>query len=265
MNTATPFEITEEFVQKIIDWTNNKGLCSGLGSRRPGAAMCVEAMICYLMGDERHHDQPRCVSRSVSYMKVRLNDESWPSREARGKGLQKLAIAQLGSIAIDDWEFINALMHRSAVHFGKKWMQQIVNACDNSTQDAKNVESVRQLITECTQVISKYETDKDANANCVIHNLLSRAISNTQFKCVLSSEIQPALNLFDAFANVASVCKSVELNSDLFSVRAAIYVALQRTINHKYLESLTVVADLILEALKDAKSPGCEWLHLIKD
>ncbi len=88
--------ITQKLVNKINSLIN-KGLTQGLGKPEPGR-MCVEAAICYALGEE-HGDSPSCVSRSVSSSKIDLNDCNWSSSKARGAGMRKLAVAQLGTKA----------------------------------------------------------------------------------------------------------------------------------------------------------------------
>ena len=70
------------------------GLSKGLGER--GKQVCIEAAICQVLGLE-HGDDPGCVAESVRSFKIRLNDSSWSSPEARAKGLHDLGLAQLGS------------------------------------------------------------------------------------------------------------------------------------------------------------------------
>jgi hypothetical protein len=97
-------EITREIATKVRD-TVDQGLVSGIGKRKPGQ-MCVEAAVCYALGLP-HGDDPGCVAQSLRRLKVRLNDSRWSSPTARGKGLRRLAVAQLGSAGVlDDREFV---------------------------------------------------------------------------------------------------------------------------------------------------------------
>src|ERR1700743_738460 len=95
--------ITKEIAQKVIEVVDT-GLVKGVGIAKPGQ-MCVEAAVCYALGLP-HGDDPKCVSRALRSLKIRLNDSRWSSNEARAKGLRRLAVAQLGSAgALDDKEF----------------------------------------------------------------------------------------------------------------------------------------------------------------
>ena len=97
------FEITREIAIKVRD-TVDAGLVKGKGIQIPGQ-MCVEAAVCYAMGLP-HSDEPPCVSAAVRSLKIGLNDSAWSSDKIRGRGMRRLALAQLGSAGtVDDAEF----------------------------------------------------------------------------------------------------------------------------------------------------------------
>lgn len=96
-------ELTLEIAKKVLEVVD-KGLSNGLGKPIPDE-MCVEAAVCYAYGLP-HNDNPPCVSRAVRVLKIQLNDSEWSSTKARGIGMRRLAIAQLGSAdVIDNKEF----------------------------------------------------------------------------------------------------------------------------------------------------------------
>ena len=94
--------LTESIARKVLSAVD-AGLVRGLGKQKPGH-MCVEAAVCYAYGLP-HSDNPPCVGSAVRAFKIRLNDARWSSNEARTLGMRALAIAQLGSDAIDQQEF----------------------------------------------------------------------------------------------------------------------------------------------------------------
>lgn len=99
--------INQELVNRIDELLSH-GLTSGLGEPEPGK-MCVEAMICYALGEE-HSDHPSCVPIWLAELKIRLNDaHGWKSKKERAEILRPLAIAQLGSLHIKQEEFMNKL------------------------------------------------------------------------------------------------------------------------------------------------------------
>ena len=80
------------------------GLVKGIGKPVPGQ-MCVEAAVCYALG-QPHGDDPECVAPSVRAFKIVLNDSDWPSEQARADGMMEIGIAQLGTRGeIDEKEF----------------------------------------------------------------------------------------------------------------------------------------------------------------
>lgn len=97
-------EVNQKLVNKV--WSVvGKGLSCGLGKPEPGK-MCVEAAVCYAMGLP-HGDEPTCVHGDIRELKIALNDVAeWGSNKVRGKGMRRVAIAQLGSLDIDEhkWE-----------------------------------------------------------------------------------------------------------------------------------------------------------------
>ena len=91
---SAEMQINEQIAAKVLE-TVRHGLVSGLGIQEPGK-MCVEAAVCYALGMP-HGDEPTCVSPSVRRFKIVMNDSLWSSPAARSKGLERLALAQLGS------------------------------------------------------------------------------------------------------------------------------------------------------------------------
>lgn len=86
-------------------------MTKGLGEQQDGQ-MCVEAVICAAYSLP-HSDNPPCVGTAVRFAKIALNDCNWSSDKARADGMAKIAIAQLGSINLDQKEFSRRLFHKS--------------------------------------------------------------------------------------------------------------------------------------------------------
>jgi hypothetical protein len=95
--------ITQTIAKKVLEVVD-AGLVEGVGDPIPGQ-MCVEAAVCYAMGED-HNDQPRCVAPSVRDLKIALNDSGpWKSDKDRANGLRRLAIAQLGTVGMNQEKF----------------------------------------------------------------------------------------------------------------------------------------------------------------
>ena len=109
-NTNTNFDLTSFDVERYNTLLSH-GLSKGLGLPLPGE-MCIEAVICNVMGLE-HSDDPMCVADSVRKFKIHLNDKNWSSNVARAKGLHDLGLAQLGSLGtVNDTLFSKKLMEK---------------------------------------------------------------------------------------------------------------------------------------------------------
>lgn len=105
------FEITQAIVNTINELCDS-GLSHGLGYRKPGH-MCVEAAVAYAIGLPRHTDDPGCVNQFLRELKILLNDSPfWFDNKARGKGLRRIAVAQLGTA---DWTVEQEKEFRTAV------------------------------------------------------------------------------------------------------------------------------------------------------
>ena len=107
MNTTGTLIPTESVIRKIIELVGH-GLPAGLGEQEPGK-MCVEACVNAAFGLP-HNDDPPCVHRAVRAAKIVLNDSHWSDNQARGKGMLKLAVAQVGSENIDGLKFAEILV-----------------------------------------------------------------------------------------------------------------------------------------------------------
>lgn len=80
------------------------GLPHGLGRRGKGS-MCVQASVQAALG-EQHNDQPLCVPIERRSYGIWLNDApGWSSNQARGDGLRRYAIAQLGDSKKSTFDF----------------------------------------------------------------------------------------------------------------------------------------------------------------
>ena len=99
--------VTKRIAQRVLR-NVNAGLCAGLGNGTPGH-MCVEAAVCAAYGLP-NSDAPPCVGAAVRGFKIALNDSPlWPSNQARAAGMRAVAIAQLGSVDLDQQEFAKRL------------------------------------------------------------------------------------------------------------------------------------------------------------
>jgi len=208
------------------------GLSNGLGSPKPGK-MCVEAAVCYAMG-EPHGDRPTCVSKVVADFKIELNDACWSSSEARGKGLKRIAVAQLGSNTIDEKVFGRALLEISMQNILAPTLQYLVEIGEMPKNEEKKI-----------LAYAKSFSVKPSIA------LFKRFYKNLCETNRISSDV---CGLFYA-STYRSLANLVELSY---------FHEIQRALNGNEDKILQLLAHNGTEALKRAKSPGCKWLNLVK-
>lgn len=134
--------INEALACKVRDVVK-QGLCGGLGKPKPGQ-MCVEAAVNYAMGLP-HGDYPPCVGEAVRSAKIRLNDASWSSNEARAEGMLAVAIAQLGSNEIDQRAF--------ATHYAELTIRKVLPIAlrDVAKKNPAYADSLEAMAVECEQ------------------------------------------------------------------------------------------------------------------
>ena len=229
METQIDYKSTAESLVDLL----GHGLCSGLGKPEPGK-MCVEAAVCYAMGMD-HGDDPKCVGRAVRRFKIRLNDSKWSSNEARGNGMLKLAIAQLGSNEIDQIEFAKKLSLRTCNEFLPFFLADKMPDFDTS-----GLVSVGDLKTARSEARSAYAAaDADAAAYAAAY---------------AADAAYAAAYAADAAADAAAAYAA-----DAAADAAAYAAAYAAADDDKYLVKM---AEIGLSVLVEMKSPGCEFLYL---
>ena len=117
--------LNEELVKRVIGLVD-KGLVRGLGEQKPGK-MCVEAVICAALGLE-HGDDPGCVMQPLRRFKIILNDSIfWRDDLSRASGMRRLAVAQIGSLGMNEVVFVEELS-RLAI----KWAAESAESAESA-------------------------------------------------------------------------------------------------------------------------------------
>jgi hypothetical protein len=74
--------------------------------------MCVEAAVCYALGQE-HGDQPTCVNGTLRSFKIEINDwRGWRDPHERANALRRIGVAQLGTAEKFDYVKFNVDVQR---------------------------------------------------------------------------------------------------------------------------------------------------------
>jgi hypothetical protein len=228
-NKEQNYPITSELVSNIRHRLSF-GLTKGLGTPEDGK-MCIEALICAAYGWP-HSDRPPCVGETFRRAKISLNDCDWSSNEARAKGMEKLAIAQLGSNILDQVEAEERLFHKSC----QKLLPLIIDSQIADPTQKKRIKNLENWILK--------------------------------FK---NSTIENCENLWIEFYYNYCNCNNNYYNNNYYNYNYYYnnnsynynYYSYYNDNNYgiKIPNFLEVVAETILEVLQDMKSPGCEWLE----
>ena len=235
--------------EKVIDITVAKrvleivdaGLVNGVGKPNPGQ-MCVEAAVCYALGLP-HGDDPQCVSRALRALKIRLNDSRWSSPQARGAGLRRLAVAQLGSRDhMDDNEFrkrVAELVIRTSVPTVLRYAASIHKSPEHmqALRDAANrceVEGSRQSALDARKVAQE-----------------ARAAAAADAAAYAAADAAAAYAAAYVYADAAAYAAYAA------DAAAAAYAAAAARD-----KSLADFAEGVVQILIEMKAPGCQWLAL---
>lgn len=243
-----PFKTPNLEVARRVNWLCSKGLTAGAGNPVPGE-MCVEAAVCYAM-NLKHGDNPRCVSKDVRRFKILLNDsDGWMNDASRGRGLRKIAIAQLGSSQMRPGVFMEtlaeqfytsilpyALEHiRPSICVGGSGWRGFAREWSKRLRAVKmhNARVIDALLNSLQLDVSKFVYGGNGdNLSFVLGSLRDYS----------SRKIPPSVDRLEC------------LWSELLNIIP----------DEKKQDLLLLIADAGLIALKKAKSPGCKWLHLVE-
>lgn len=144
-------EITKEIAVHVLNLVDH-GLSLGLGEPTPGK-MCVEAAVCFALGEIHNGDRPSCVSPCLRTFEIELNDARWSSNEARAKGLRRIAIAQLGTMGTLDITLLAKKLETAVI--GKLLPRVLRTAAASQEEHGK---------CELLQAAIRCETDPSADA-----------------------------------------------------------------------------------------------------
>ena len=224
MKTVKP---TKKHARKIVELLSH-GLVSGLGRPEPGQ-MCVEAAVCYALGLP-HDDDPKCVGNAVRSAKIQLNDSGWSSNIARANGMQRIAVAQLGSNEIDQVAFAQTLAESTIKVIIPMALRSAASVCKD-----KHKEALLSAATKC-------EIEGSEGAARAASDAASYAASYAAGAAGAARDAARAASAASYAASAASYAAGAASDaSDAV---------------------LIVMAKNIEQALIEHKSPGVKWLDI---
>ncbi len=242
-------KITTNIAKKVLE-TVDAGLSNGLGKPEPGQ-MCVEAAVCYALGLP-HGDEPGCVSASVRKFKIRLNDSSWSTNEARAKGLRRLALAQLGSKNIlNETEFaircaLIVYKEENFIKWALRWL---------SNEDRLEAAAARSAARAAVAA-------RSAARSAVAARSAARAAAWSAAAAAARAAAEAARS---AVAAARSAARAAAWSARSAAARAAAAAAAEAARSAAARSGDKVLSDFaeqVVQILIEMKAPGCQWLYL---
>jgi hypothetical protein len=239
-------EINETLARKVLE-TVDAGLVSGMGKPVPGQ-MCVEAAVCYAMGLP-HSDEPTCVSPVLRKLKIRLNDSSWSSNEARTKGLRRLALVQLGSAGVlDDRAFSKRCVELAI----RKYVPMALRS-------AASVHPKQEHKDALEAVAVRVETEQTREAIGAARAIARAAAADADaYAAAAAYADADAAADADAYAAAAAAADAyaAAYAAAYADADAAAYADAARD------KILNEFAEDVVQILIEMDAPGCRWLFL---
>jgi len=227
------FEVTSELVGKIEE-VLERGLCKGKGD--PSSRMCVEAAVCFAMGLP-HGDDPPCVGEAVRAFKIALNDAEWPSDISRSAGMGKIAIAQLGSVVLDQEKFRQRLEGKAIRVLLPQLFREAFPSNEKCLQAATRCEETGSIFSASMAADVVYAIETGGKNNSLAYRS-AQYTHTSAYLLGLDGRHISAVAYSAAYASLATRSACVTLTS-------------------KY---LAIAADLCYEVLQEMESPGAIWI-----
>jgi hypothetical protein len=252
----TQIEISREVAAKVLSVVD-AGLSEGVGKPEPGQ-MCVEAAVCYALGLP-HGDDPKCVSQALRRLKINLNDSKWSSNAARGRGLRRLAVAQLGSAGVlDEREFAKrcaelavrkmvplALRAAASIQKHATHKQKLIDAANRCEKDGTREAALEGKTAAAT---AAYDAADAADAAYAAANAADAAANAADAAYAAANAADAADAAYDAAAYAAYAAAN--------AATAAYAAANARD------KILSDFAEDVVQILVALRAPGCAWLDL---
>jgi len=243
----------ETIAKKVLEIVD-AGLSKGMGEPIPGK-MCVEAAVCAAYGLP-HSDSPPCVGKAVRELKIALNDRFEGGPSERAGLLRRLAIAQLGSVEIDQVEFairVTLLVHKVSAY--KNWAGNWLSGQDRSRAAAYSAaysahadnaaDAAANAAAYVAAQAAAFAAAQTAYAAAHTAQTASAAAHTAQ---TAYAAAHAAVRAANAAGNAASAAASA-------AVYAAVYTAFAA-------HTLSKFAEDVVQILVEMKSPGAAYLYL---
>jgi hypothetical protein len=253
-------KITSKIAAKVLS-TVDAGLCSGVGNPVPGQ-MCVEAAVCYALGLP-HGDDPACVSPALRSFKIKLNDARWSSKQARAKGLRRLALIQLGSAGhLDDRKFVRRLIELTI----RKAVPAALRSAASIQKDPQYKASILEHAVVCERDGTRTAaSDAAAAAYTAASATCADACTSSAAAYAYDAATAAAVCADAAAAACADACTSSAAAYACAAVCAAVCAdaaAAAATYADQRDNFLAKFAEATVQLLIELNVPGVQWLVL---
>lgn len=242
-------------VLEVVD----KGLITGKGRPCPGH-MCVEAAVCYALG-EPHSDRPSCVGQAVRMFKIQLNDSAWCGAQSRAAGLRDLAVAQLGSLDVDQIEFAQFVTLESVrqilpIALRLLEMEQQAVACETVADVPAASKTLLTILAE---------VDDDRSEGRTVSRAVARMIEATTF-ALQAGECRSTGELPQAEAKAELAASYVALAAEVVAQANARvnFLPVSNAGDDARLAVMRHAAKIGMDALRHVECPGVALLDSIK-
>jgi hypothetical protein len=219
----------------------------------------VEGPLCDVLGLARGDglgDSLGLVSTALSTLTRKLVVSRWTSGTARAQGLLRLALAQLGSHALDDRAF--------ARHVAEMTIRTVLpRALRTAAADLPSKDSTWEALLAAAERCEREGTREAANA------AETAAESANEAACVSDAASSAARAAWHASMAAAAAAGDARQYAGSFAgvaaarlPEAAAYEAAFAAAYTGRNAELTAFAESVLQILIDMGAPGCQWLDI---
>jgi hypothetical protein len=252
-------KITEPLSRKVLT-TIDAGLCSGIGSPKPGE-MCILAAKRFSMGLS-HGDalEGLPIGAAVRELDIPLNDSNWSSNEARAKGMRRLAIAEFGSDEIDQLEFAK----RVALRTIQRIVPVALRLAAGTKANAKHAAELLKQALLCEGATDLAAARAAASYAARAASYAARAASYAAGDAARAASYAAG----DAASYAARAARAARAAASYAASYAASDAARAARVASRAAgaaasdEVLTMLADIAVEVLTELDCPGCKFLYL---
>ena len=232
-----------------------QGFSSDLGKR--DSVICVQAAVCEALG-MRHDDAPRCVEPAIRRFLIALNDADWSSKETRARWLNRIGIAQLGSLGVvDGAEFLKALTLRMV----KEIVQDLFKRIQPVLGEAHLQETARDIVRVCGTANATNLEGVVEDACYMWHTLCEGKVCNPDLIGALRQTLESVTSMIRVSASNSANSMATDHGYRVLRNAAMAHYWCRFTSIHRN-EDLYYQkgALLFLEVLKELHSPGVRLL-----